>query len=469
MWEEFEVKVIETRNYDVVVVGAGSSGIAAAIAAAHNGAKTLLIDSGPMVGGELVSGLPVDGALNARGEWIVGGVLRDLLEACKSLDGYIGPVFDWRLNYGVCFDPEIMKIAVIEALALAGVDTLLYTLAQEPIVSDGRIVGLMTVNKNGRSLITADVFIDCSGDGDVAVNAGAPFEFGGPTGELQPVSLVFRIVGVEFERYLRYVRDHPEDFILAENPIIEKSPAECAAEVYAVGQPFTVLSSHGRLMDEAIKAGRLFETTAMYMWPTSMARKEVAVNTTRISGFDATDVRGLSGALTTLTDQVNRGVKFLIENVPGFEDSFLSGIAPRVGIRETRRVVGEYQLTGEDVLEGRKFANGVAKGSHHVDLHGAGRDQVRIPVKDGRSYDIPFESLIPKGLSNTLIAGRCFSSDRQANGSARVMGPCMAMGQAAGTAAAIAAKEGLKDMRNVRIDSLRQLISSQGGVVDGTH
>lgn len=463
------MQAIQARNYDVVVVGAGSSGIAAAIAAGRNGAKTLLIDSGPMVGGELISGLPVDGALNARGEWIVGGVLRDLLDACSSLDGYIGPVFDWRLNYGVCFDPEIMKIAVIEELARAGVDTLLYTLAQEPIVSDGQILGLNVANKNGRFVVTADMFIDCSGDGDVAVNAGAPFELGGPTGELQPVSLVFRIVGVDFERYLSYVRDNPEDFILAENPIIDKSPAECAAEVHAFGLPFTVLSSHGRLMDQAIKAGRLFETTAMYMWPTSMARKEVAVNATRLGGFDATDVKGLSRALTTLSDQVNRGVKFLREHVPGFEDSFLSGIAPRVGIRETRRVVGEYQLNSEDVLEGRKFATGVAKGSHHIDLHGAGRDQVRIPVKDGRSYDIPFESLIPKGLVNTLIAGRCFSSDRAANGSARVMGPCMAMGQAAGTAAAMAVREGLENVRDIRIDTLRESIASQGGVVDGTH
>src|SRR5690554_505684 len=241
------MQVIRKRDYDVVVVGAGSSGISAAISAARNGARTLLLEAGPMVGGELISGLPVDGALNARGEWIVGGVLRELLESCKALDGYIGPVFDWRLNYGVCFDPEIMKIVVIEALACAGVDTLLYTLAQEPVVVDGRIHGLMVANKNGRALITAKVFVDCSGDGDIAVNAGAQFEFGGPSGELQPVSLVFRMVGVDFERYLEYMRDHPDEFILAENPIIDKTPAECAAEVYEGGLPFTVLDSRGKL------------------------------------------------------------------------------------------------------------------------------------------------------------------------------------------------------------------------------
>ena len=109
-------QAIRSRHYDVIVVGAGSAGVAAALAAAGNGAKTLLVESGPMVGGELISGLPIDGALNARGEWIVGGVMRELLDASAALGGYVGPVFDWRLNWGVCFDPEILKVVIIEQL-----------------------------------------------------------------------------------------------------------------------------------------------------------------------------------------------------------------------------------------------------------------------------------------------------------------------------------------------------------------
>ena len=114
-------QALKSRNYDVVVVGAGSAGVTAALAAARNGARTLLLESGPMVGGELISGLPIDGALNARGEWIVGGIMRDLLEKSGELGGYVGPVFDWRLNWGVCFDPEILKIVLIEELAKQGV------------------------------------------------------------------------------------------------------------------------------------------------------------------------------------------------------------------------------------------------------------------------------------------------------------------------------------------------------------
>lgn len=460
---------IGNRHFDVVVVGAGSAGVAAALAAARHGSKTLLLESGPMVGGELISGLPIDGALNARGEWIVGGVMRDLLDTCSELGGYVGPVFDWRLNWGVCFDPEMLKVVLVEELAKRGVTTLLYSMAQDVVAAGGRIQGILVANKNGRALVTGDVFIDCSGDGDVAIAAGAEFRQGGKGGETQPVSLVFRLGNVDYAEYLDFMRENPDQFMLGENPVIEKSRAECAAAVADGGKPFSVIDARGSLLDTAIREGRMYETTAVYMWPTSIQRREVGLNTTRLANIDATNVDALSASLATLTTQVRMCMGFLREEVPGFGDAHLGGVAPRVGIRETRRVVGDYELTADDVLEGRKSERGVAKGSHHVDLHGAGRDQERIPVRDGRSYDIPYDCLIPRGLSNVLVAGRCFSSSREANGSARVMGPCMAMGEAAGTAAALMSAGGMRDTREVPITTLRETLRSQGGIVDGTN
>ncbi len=462
-------QALKSRNYDVVVVGAGSAGVTAALAAARNGARTLLLESGPMVGGELISGLPIDGALNARGEWIVGGIMRDLLEKSGELGGYVGPVFDWRLNWGVCFDPEILKIVLIEELAKQGVTTLLYTLAEDVVMKDNRLEGIIAVNKNGRTLITADVFIDCSGDGDLAITAGADFKQGGAAGETQPVSLVFRLGNVDYTEYLSFMRDNPDQFILAENPIITRSRAECAAAVADEGLPFSVLDASGKLMNAAIEEGRMFETTAVYMWPTSLQRREVGLNTTRVAKIDATNMDALSTALSTLTTQVRQCTTFLQNDIPGFGDSHISGVAPRVGIRETRRIVGEYELSTDDVLEGRKSDHGIAKGAHHVDLHGSGRDQERIPVRDGRSYDIPFECLIPKRLSNVLVAGRCFSSSREANGSARVMGPCMAMGEAAGTAAVMMTSNGSRDTRDVSVADLRDNLKAHGAIVDGTN
>lgn len=462
-------QAIRTRHYDVIVVGAGSAGVSAALASAGNGAKTLLLESGPMIGGELISGLPIDGALNARGEWIVGGVMRELLDASAELGGYVGPVFDWRLNWGVCFDPEILKVVMIEELAKRGVTTLLYTLAQDVVTSNGAVEGILAANKNGRLHLTADVYIDCSGDGDLAIAAGAEYRQGGAGGETQPVSLVFRLGNVDFREFLSFQRDNPDEFMLRENPYIEKSRAECAAAVAEAGLPFSVIDARGSRLGSAMEQGRMFDTTAVYMWPTSLQRREVGLNTTRLANIDATDMDALSSALATLTSQVRQCTTFLKDDIPGFGDAHLAAIAPRVGIRETRRVVGDYELGTEDVLEGKKSPSGIAKGAHHVDLHGSGRDQHRVPVRDGRSYDIPFECLIPRGLSNVLLAGRCFSSSREANGSARVMGPCMAMGQAAGTAAALMVANQLTDARQVSVERLRDVIRTQGGVVDGTH
>src|SRR5690606_16303739 len=243
--EDGMAEAVKSRHYDVIVVGAGSAGVSAALAAARNGAKTLLLESGPMVGGELISGLPIDGALNAGGEWIVGGVMRELLDAADGLGGYVGPVFDWRLNWGVCFDPEILKVVIIEELAKRGVTTLLYTLAQDVVLRGGRIEGILAANKNGRLLLSADVFIDCSGDGDLSIAAGADYHHGGTGGEMQPVSLVFRLGDVDYGEYLSFMRDNPQQFMLNENPIIEKSRAESAAAVADGGLPFSVLDARG--------------------------------------------------------------------------------------------------------------------------------------------------------------------------------------------------------------------------------
>lgn len=460
---------IQNSNYDVIVIGAGSAGIAAALGAAKNGARTLLLESGPFAGGELLSGLPIDGCLNARGEWIVGGVVREMLDAADKLGGYIGPVFDWRLNYGVCFDPEIIKLVIIEMLAQNKVKTWLHTFAENVVMEGQKIQGIMAFNKSGRHLLTAKTYIDCSGDGDIAAMAGAPWEKGSAQGALQPVTLVFRMGNVDYQKYLSFMRENPEQFTLAENPVIDKTPAECAAAVYEKGLPFCVLDARSSLLGDAIKSGEMYPSTGVFMWPTSLQRREVGLNSTRIAGIDAMNTAALSEALSTLSQQVEMCLSFLRKNAPGFENAHLSGVAPRVGIRETRRILGEYVLTADDVLEGRKFDDGIAKGSHHIDLHGKGTDQERIPVKDGRSYDVPFRSLIPQNVENLLVAGRCFSSTREANGSARVMGPCLSMGQAAGTAAALMAKEDFVNVRDVSVEQLRGTLKEQGAIVDGTY
>lgn len=455
-----------TRSADVMVVGSGPAGVAAACAAADNGANVTLVEAHPFPGGELVSGLPVDGCLNARGEWLVGGPAQALFQGCRRRGGYIGPLFDWRLNWGVCIDPVAMRLAIVEELTYRRVRLMLGSIVHGAAVRDRCITTIDVVQRQGRVQLAADVFVDTSGDGALAVLAGAEYEQ--PEADaLQPVSLTFRVGNVDMPTLMTFIRDHPEEFMLAESPVIAKSPAECARALYDAGLPFVPLSAKGRVLGEAIAIGAVAPCTAVFMWPTSLARREVGLNMTRLAGIDATDNAAWSAALPELARQVEKGVAFLRASVPGFADAVLADTAYNVGIRETRRISGEAVLSDAAVREARRCDDGIARGAHHIDIHSSGTVQTRIPVRGGGSYDIPFGCLIPCGFRNLLVAGRCLSSTRPANGSCRVMGTCLATGQAAGTAAGMLAVEQIPDPRQLDVAVLRARLKAQGAVLDG--
>jgi hypothetical protein len=384
------------------------------------------------------------------------------------MGGLVEPYFDWRSLWLVCVDPEIMKIAVARLLRDAGVDLLLYSFAEDVVVEDGRVTGVFVLNKNGRSLIEADLFVDCSGDGDIAAMAGAPWEKGGEKGELQPVTLIFRMMGVETEPLLDFVRKYPENVGLGECLLEPRSKADCAEELYRQGVPSVFFDGKAPFVARAIERGELHPCGILAVCPLSTQRREVSLNTTRIANLDATRTDVLSEALPKLLDQVWTCASFLVKRVPGFEKAAFSGIAPRIGIRETRRILGEYVLTGSDVLAGRKRPDGICKGAHELDVHGAGSAHRREMIAEGGSYDVPFGCLLPKRTANMLVAGRCLSATREAHGSARVMGTCMGMGQAAGTAAALCAADGTS-LRQLSVPALRERLASQGAILEGTH
>jgi hypothetical protein len=459
------------QHFDTVVLGAGCAGVAAAVAAARNGARTALVDGASMIGGELLSGMTIDGALNASGEWVNGGIILDLVRECEKMDGYVGQFSDWRLIQYACYDPEIMKIAVARTVRDAGVTVFLHTFAENVAVEDGVIRGLIVNNKSGKTFLSADVFIDCSGDGDLCVKGGAPFERGSDDGDLQPVSIMFRMSGVNTEPLLAFVRDHPEYVAVGESEAIRggRTDQQLVDEIYNQGQPCVFFKGDGPLLAEAMATGEMYPTALIMIEPTSPNRKEVCVNSTRVSGVEGTKSHLLGNALADLLDQSWTCSSFLRRRVPGFENAFLSGTSPRIGIRETVRIMGDEVLSDEDAISGRKQETGIARGCHHIDIHELGVGQVRIPVADGGSYDIPFGALIPRNLKNVLMAGRCFSATRPAHASARVMGSCMAMGQAAGVAAAMWRQGNRReDIREISVSSVRDRLREQGAILEGT-
>lgn len=457
------------REVDVVVLGAGASGVPAAITAAELGQKVVLVDRGPLPGGELIGGLPILGAANSRGEVTVGGVLTRFIDRLKAADAYVGMPFDWRTMWGMCFDPELMKLVVIDELQRAGVQLRLATQAIDVVRSNDNRVRALTIH-DGRDYVNlrADQFIDASGDGWLAERAGAPMEEPPADAVLQPVSLTFRMCGVDYRALVDFVGSSPDDVIVAENPIITESEAEAARKVAESGLPFVAVGSHreGNRLASAIADGRMFPTTAFYTWPTSRAKSEVGLNVTRIADVDGTSMEAVSKVLPSLGEQAQQASQFLRKELPGYESASISALAARVGVRETKRIVGEERLETEDVLGGRKRDDGVGRGAHHVDIHGAGTYQLRRYIDDGGSYDIPLGALIPQEVPNVIVAGRCLSSSREANGSARVMGPCIAMGEAAAVAATIARSHGADRVADLDPNLVRAALDERGALTE---
>lgn len=452
---------------DVLVIGGGISGIIAAASAAKAGADTILVESGPVLGGDAISGMVIDACLNAKGQWIIGGVPRELFQLCEQFDGYVGPVFDWRLMWGVGVDPEIVKLSIIRLLAKYKVRTMLYTYAHDVVMHGGKVAGVLTMGKSGDHLITPKMVIDCSGDGDIACKAGAKFEFGVQGKQFQPITLIYTMGNIDSEKFLQFAVDHPEACILGESPVNDLTPEECAREMYKAGYPCVALNGKSKFLLDAAEQGKMITCGAVYTFPTSLKKREVVINATRVANVNALNHDAISDSIYDLTEQLLLCTSFLKGNVPGFEEAYIGMISPRLGIRETRRIMGDYVLTDDDVIKAKKRPDVVAKGGHHIDVHGAGSDQIRIPVENGGSYDIPLGSMTIPGFENLMMAGRCFSSQRGANGSARMMGTCMAMGQATGVAAAMCTKDGIGDIHGVSIGNLQDTLRGMGAVLDG--
>jgi ribulose 1,5-bisphosphate synthetase/thiazole synthase len=423
---------------DVLVVGGGPAGIAASIASARNGAKTTLVEQYGFLGGMATAGLvgPFMTSYSLDGkEQIIRGIFEELVIRMEKMGGAIHPSkvaagtpYSAYLVYGhnhvTPFESEILKVATFEMMEEAGVKLLLHTYFVDTIVDEGEIKKVIVVNKSGLQAIEAKIVVDCTGDADVAYSSGVPFTKGrGKDGLTQPVSMFFRIRNIDTEEVERYMAKH--------------TPKEVSAET-KYERPFQAI------VEEAKKSGEFpLERDAVLLFATPK-KGEALINVSRIHNIDPTNAEDLVKAEIEGRRQVMFLIDFFKKNIPGLKNIELSEVAPQIGIRESRHIVGDYIITQEDVLDSKEFDDVVALCSFPIDIHNVVATKGRFEgVRNNRYYEIPYRTLTPMKINNLLIGGRPISATHEAAGSLRVMPPAFATGQAAGTAAALAAKKGI--------------------------
>lgn len=419
---------------DVLVVGGGPAGLGAALGAAAAGATVVLVERYGFLGGNATAALvmplmsyhtqhppaapapSVDTLLpwdHGTGDPVIAGVVGRFLERLVKAGGALAPTL--QTGYTVPFDPETFKLIALEMLDEAGVQFLFHSFASD-IVGGGAVEGAVFETKSGPVVVRARVVVDCSGDGDLAVRAGAAHDIGrDDDGLVQPMTLMFRMIEFEREAFAEYVRQNPDQW----------------------------RGVHGlwELIQRATAVGELEAPREDILFFGTPHAREVSVNSTRVIRVLGNDVWDLSYAEWQSRRQMRQLVQFLRRYVPGFAHSYLVQSGTAIGVRETRRIRGDYQLTGDDVMAARKFDDVVARCSYPMDIHnpeGSGTHLQRLPP--GEAYDIPLRCLLPRGVDGLLVAGRCISGTHEAHSSYRVMPVAMALGQAAGVCAALAAR-----------------------------
>src|SRR5215468_7247876 len=420
---------------EVLVVGGGIAGIMAALAAGRSGAQTLLVERFGSLGG---TGTAAMMSLFYVPYAASRGLVRELFDRLIARGGAIPGEF-------VVYDAEMYKVTALEMLAEAGVQVLLHTLVSNVIVEDGVVRGIIVENKSGRQAILARAIVDASGDADIAARAGAPYVKGREAdGKMRPMTLIFRIGGVDVPRLVEYVRAHPED--------VSPDPLQCMLDVE--GQMVRIFGFF-KLVEEVKARGELWPDCYYFRVECVLpGRGVLTVNATRVYGVDGTRAEDLSRAEIETRHQMLQLAAFARKYLPGFERSFILDSASTIGVRETRRIRGGYVMTEDDILAGRQYPDVVAvdanqqnprqQGGQPPDGKEGGPQDIEARELVARMfvYEIPYRCLVPEGVDDLLVAGRCISVDHHADVYTRNQGSCMATGEAAGVAAAVAVADG---------------------------
>lgn len=412
---------------DVLVVGGGSAGSSAAVAAARSGARVILLERYGFLGGtgaavlDTFYGFFTPGSVEKK---VVGGIPNEVVRGLERYGVLLKRPNTYGAGAGLTYDPETLKVVWDELVSGAGVRVLFHTYFSDVIGDGARVKGALVGTKRGLRAILARAVVDASGDADVCARAGAPFEDAGALGIAQSLTTTFKVINVDVRRAKAFPKK----------------------ELWA-------LMEAARGYDLPRKEGSAHITPFEGVMVTNM---------TRVAGVDATDPDALSKAEMEGRRQALEYLRFLRDRVPGYERAELGGLSVNIGVRETRRIKGEYWITREDVLSARKFPDAIAQCGAPIEEHHAGGDTRWEYLPDGKTVDIPYRALLPQGPVNVIVAGRCLSASHEAHASIRSIGQCLAMGQAAGLAAALA-KDG--EVHGVDVNELRSRLLEMGAVL----
>lgn len=439
---------------DVVVIGGGPGGLSAAISAAREGANVILVERSGALGGAAASGLGILGYLDRSGNKALGGMAQEYIDRLVAKRGSLGhnrcPVH----NSITAISPDQFKIMALEMCREAGVRVLFNCELLDVMVENGRIAGVRVYGKCTEIRIEARMYMDGTGDGDLAYMAGVPFVTGqDDTGVCQPSTLMFTVADFDLEKLYAYFEAHPDELGIKEDyakgydlPFFRSTPSHC-------------LIGLGKMIERARAAGDFDVPRNQFIYIKTANPKLLAINTVRITNIDASDPLQLSDGLIEGYRQIGVLMDFMNKYVPGFENAVISQISPTLGIRETRHFKARTRLTKESMYAYKTDEETIALCAYNVDIHSGTSNHIDLTLLM-KPFGLPYGCMVPVVIDNLFLTGRTVDVDAQVFAAARVMGPIIAMGEAAGIAAAQCVRENTRpaeaDVRRIREALLRR-------------
>lgn len=439
---------------DVAVAGGGPAGLGAAVGAARQGAKVMIIERNAFLGGTATAAqmatwnMPLDH---------MTGFAREVTERLITSGGAVGG------GPTIPFDPEFVKALAVEIIQEQKIQLLLYSTIAGPIIADGRVQGIIVENKSGRQAVLANAVVDCTGDGDIAALAGVPFVKGRESdGKMRPMTTLVRLAGLDLKRMVEYARNHPDEF--------DPDPNFNLLDLERGMVRFAGFFRHVR---EAHEHGELDPSLHYLRFEGVQVDKNMAyLNTVRIYDVDGTSALDLTRAELEARHQIDQLVALLKKRIPGCENCYVVDTSSNIGVRETRRIRGQFVLTEADIAAGRTYPDTIARiwrfHTPGVEMHspdpveGSPEDPLHRTIQRPlRSFEIPYGCLLPNEVDGLLVGGRCISQDHAADGWTRGMYCCMVTGQAAGTAAGLAAKQSTSPAA-LNVAELQAALARQG-------